>query len=226
MKREFGDRIKQERIRLGLNQTEFAAITGSGKTTVINWEKGETSPSLVQLYELSVVGLDVDFVLFGKKTSAAALSIKEIESEQGIMIDIEAYAFIPAYDVWASAGHGAESFDEPARRHLAFRKRWLELKGYNAKDLCAIFAKGDSMEPTIGDWTTLVINRTYNKPIDGRIFVIRQDSHLFVKRLQIQLGGSILLISDNPMYPPMQLSAADLQQVEIIGQVVHISRDV
>ena len=39
-----GDRLKEERSRLGFSQTDLAGVGGVGKTTQINYEKGERSP--------------------------------------------------------------------------------------------------------------------------------------------------------------------------------------
>lgn len=57
------DRFKSERERLALTQPRVAALTGVGKTTVINWEKGLSSPTALQLSALAEVGLDVLYVV-------------------------------------------------------------------------------------------------------------------------------------------------------------------
>lgn len=59
------DRFKTERERLGLTQPQVAALTSVGKTTVINWEKGASSPTAAQLEVLSQFGMDVLFVVTG-----------------------------------------------------------------------------------------------------------------------------------------------------------------
>ena len=48
---------------------------------------------------------------------------------------------------------------------------------------------------------------------------------LWVKRIQRQIDGNLLLISDNETYPPMLLMLADHPDIQIIGQVVQISKD-
>lgn len=63
-----GDRLKEERVRLGLSQTDLGAIGGVGKTTQINYEKGERSPDAAYLSAAAAHGLDVLYVLTGKKT--------------------------------------------------------------------------------------------------------------------------------------------------------------
>lgn len=62
------DRFKSERERLALTQPRVADLAGVGKTTVINWEKGLSSPTAVQLSALAEVGLDVLYVITGQRS--------------------------------------------------------------------------------------------------------------------------------------------------------------
>lgn len=62
-----GQRLKFERERLAKTQPEFAAIAGVGKTTVIHWEKDDSSPTAVQLAVLSEAGVDVFYVMTGQR---------------------------------------------------------------------------------------------------------------------------------------------------------------
>ena len=61
------ERLCIERERLGVSQSRLGAIAGVGKTTVINWEKGASSPTAVQLSELAAAGLDVLYVITGTR---------------------------------------------------------------------------------------------------------------------------------------------------------------
>jgi transcriptional regulator with XRE-family HTH domain len=61
-----GERLKKERERLGYTQPDFAEHAGAKKRTLIDWEKGVSSPTSVQLSALSKIGVDVQFVITGK----------------------------------------------------------------------------------------------------------------------------------------------------------------
>lgn len=65
-------RLKEERERLGLTQPEFAEAAGAAKRTLIEWEKGSTSPNAVQISALSFVGVDVLYVLTGQRSKNVA----------------------------------------------------------------------------------------------------------------------------------------------------------
>lgn len=81
------------------------------------------------------------------------------------------------------------------------------------------------MEPTISNNDTLVVHLGRTRPVDGHIYVVRNDDQLWVKRLQVW-PDTWVLISDNAIYPPMTIQKDEQHTFEVIGQVVHIAHDV
>lgn len=65
-----GNRLREERERLGLTQPVFAELAGAKKRTLIDWEKDVSSPTAVQLAQLSAAGADVLYILTGQRSSA------------------------------------------------------------------------------------------------------------------------------------------------------------
>lgn len=65
------DRLKEERKRLGLNQTDFGKIAGVGKTTQINYESGERSPDAAYLAAIAAAGGDVQYIVTGTRSEMA-----------------------------------------------------------------------------------------------------------------------------------------------------------
>ncbi|WP_278940678.1 helix-turn-helix domain-containing protein [Pseudomonas helleri] len=63
-----GDRLKEERSRLGLSQTDLGAAGGVGKTTQINYEKGTGSPDAKYLSAVAALGIDILYVVTGVST--------------------------------------------------------------------------------------------------------------------------------------------------------------
>lgn len=63
-----GERLREERVRLGYNQADFAAIASVAKTSQFNYEKGDRSPDAVYLEAVSLKGVDVLYVLTGKRS--------------------------------------------------------------------------------------------------------------------------------------------------------------
>lgn len=67
-----GDRLKEERERLGFNQTEFAAKAGVSKNSQYNYEKGERSPDATCLAAIAENGVDILYVVTGEHKPVSA----------------------------------------------------------------------------------------------------------------------------------------------------------
>lgn len=61
-----GERLKQERERLGLTQEEFADLAGVNKRSQINYEKGVRFPDARYLSKIAQAGTGIDYVLTGE----------------------------------------------------------------------------------------------------------------------------------------------------------------
>lgn len=62
-----GIRLREERERLGYNQTDFAAIGGVGRKSQFNYEEGERQPDAAYLAAAAAVGVDVLYILTGQR---------------------------------------------------------------------------------------------------------------------------------------------------------------
>lgn len=61
-----GERIRQERLRLGFNQTDFAALADCVKHSQIHWEKSfGPTPNANVLAAWAKAGADVQFIVTG-----------------------------------------------------------------------------------------------------------------------------------------------------------------
>jgi len=75
-----GDRLKEERSRLGVSQTDLATAGGVGKTTQINYEKGERSPDASYLSAVAEKGVDVLYVVTGERKPRSSDSLAADEA--------------------------------------------------------------------------------------------------------------------------------------------------
>lgn len=60
---KFSDRLREARTQKGLTQAEIAEKLGITRTTIINWEKGVTTPDREEVEKLSKA-FDTDLVKF------------------------------------------------------------------------------------------------------------------------------------------------------------------
>ncbi|MBA1289162.1 helix-turn-helix domain-containing protein [Pseudomonas japonica] len=67
-----GDRLKEERLRLGFNQADFAALAGVAKTSQFNYEKGDRSPDAEYLARVLEAGADILYVVSGSRAPTSS----------------------------------------------------------------------------------------------------------------------------------------------------------
>jgi len=63
-----GVRLREERERLGLNQTQFSDLSGVSKTTQVNYEQGTRKPDAAYLSAIAGAGADVQYILTGRRS--------------------------------------------------------------------------------------------------------------------------------------------------------------
>lgn len=73
----FGNRLKEERKRIRLSQTELADIADTGRLTQYQYEQEVRSPNIKYLSAISSVGIDLAYLLYGVRTEDALLSLQE-----------------------------------------------------------------------------------------------------------------------------------------------------
>ena len=89
--------------------------------------------------------------------------------------------------------------DEEVAGHVWFRRGgWLDSHGLDPTQCRIIGVRGESMEPTLPDGCSILVNRSHLRRREGRLFVVRTDDGLTVKRLGKSAGGGWLPMSDNP----------------------------
>ncbi|MNH81153.1 HTH-type transcriptional regulator ImmR [compost metagenome] len=76
-----GARLREERTRLGVSQTELAVACGIAKNTQLNYEKDERSPDAKYLTAAEALGMDVYYVLIGKRLAVSPDQLSPFEIE-------------------------------------------------------------------------------------------------------------------------------------------------
>lgn len=123
---------------------------------------------------------------------------------------------VPRLAVEASAGPGAVDALETSFDAFRFSRKWLREQGLEAGKLSAVRVIGDSMEPLLREGDDLLVDLNKKGFRDG-IYVVRLDESLLVKRVTSQGGGRFSLLSQNLSYPPISVTAEDIQ---LVGRVV------
>ena len=97
----------------------------------------------------------------------------------------------------ASAGTGAEVITERITDRVKFRRHRMRshsLQGHQCRIVTVI---GESMEPTLPDGASILVNMEQQEPRDRRTFVVQIEDEIVVKRLIRNPDAGWLLQSDN-----------------------------
>lgn len=116
-------RLKQERRRLGMNQTDFGNAGGVLKQAQSNYEKGLRYPDASYLAGIAEAGVDVLYLLTGRASDPSTLALdpdeerllagyRELKSREkrGVLALVAAMTGVP--DVEADPGRAAGQDDE------------------------------------------------------------------------------------------------------------------
>lgn len=215
--RAFIERM-QKAADLAGNATKLAEATGISRRSIGDYLAGGSEPSRSRLIAIArAAGVSVDWLATGEgQVSPGPVAAPTLD---------EKLVAVPRYDAVLAAGGG--SLNERSRivEHIPFPRNFIvhKLGKSSADGLAILEARGDSMEPTLGDGDLVMVDQTQTEPRDGLVAFILEDT-AYIKRLRFGLGG-VEVISDNrDLYPPERLTNEQAEQMTIIGRVRWIGK--
>lgn len=203
-----------------LKPATVSAESGFDKSTIRMMLEGRTrSPKVSTCVAIArTLGSTVEEIMAG---NAGVQPVRVDDGEDAP----EGRELVQVFDVSVSAGFGVEVQSEDKLYKLAFDRMFLrELTTAGPEQLCILRVKGHSMEPTLLDDDQVLVDRSKtNLSYDG-LFVLRFDDALHVKRIGRSVRpGHVMVISDHPSYPTLDMPKADLT---VIGRVLWYGRKV
>lgn len=84
-----GDRLREERERLGFNQPALAGLAETTKKSQIDYEKGISFPKANYLEVIARVGADIQYIITGVRSAAALAGDEEQLLQQYRSLDSE-----------------------------------------------------------------------------------------------------------------------------------------
>jgi len=167
----FIDKLKAARKNKGLTQAQLSEkLQALGRKVsaqqISSWERGDYLPAHRNLSAIcEILSLDLDY--FSEKSG-----FEEIHPVAHSETDLpDEFSLVEKRKGAISAGPGLRP-DNDVDFRLAFRNDWLEQFG-GAQQLFVIKVEGDSMEPTLKESDTVLINKNANAiGTGGGIFAI------------------------------------------------------
>lgn len=211
----YGERLRAQRMALELTQAILIEKLDIGKSTIINWEKGVTFPTLIHLVELRKLGFNLEYLFSGEGSLVTPPPPPE------------PYVYVPVYPTEVCAGNGIDAFDATPLYYHAFREAWVKERGYFVSKLAITKIKGESMVPDLLHGDYVLINMANNTPKTGCMFVVRIGQELLAKFIEIQFDGTIILKCKNDFYKDMVITPIDAESdgFHVIGEIVEGSRE-
>lgn len=206
-----GSRIKEERIRIGSTQSDLASLAGATRHSVANWESGSAQPPAVAIAAMEAAGVDVLYVVTGKRNAPNQLPTADSET-----------VAIPQYDVALSAGSGRYASDQAiAVGHKVFDVDWLQKKGLHPQNLVLLTIFGDSMADMLYHGDLVMLDTSVTKPVAEAAMAFRLAGDLYVKLCHRDGSGNLCLVSVNKAYDPIVIdSKRPPDDFAILGLVV------
>lgn len=189
---------------------QIGLLTGVNKSTVMRWERGDTSKiNLPTLYALAR-----HFHVDPQWLQGLTDDPTERESTRAVAADVVPVPVIGA----VRAGCGGVVFEDPSGTEPVDAAL---LRG--SEEYFWLRVSGDSMTPIIND-RDLVLVRRQESVDSGRYAVVMVDGEEGLVKRVVYSENWIELQSVNPYYPPRRFEGEQISAVTIIGLVVESKR--
>lgn len=214
---EIGKRLRAERERLGLKQEDYFRLGEWSARTVSNWEAGRTTPTADFFADVEVLGLDVNYIITGRRAAApltgpAAAPVGDSDTIR-----------IPLFSATGSMGKGNDLITEDVLMgEIPVSRHWLALNVPRSRPeaLQIVHAYGDSMLGTLNSGDFAIVDTDCQvADIDG-VYVLQANGQLFIKRVTRRMDGAHVITSDNPSVRTVDVLDGT-QPVRICGRVVY-----
>lgn len=205
------------------NTSEFSRAVGIAITSLNRWLIGEADPSRSNLIKTAKAsGVKLEWLATGQgqrdETSEETPASKIQEKLKDNISMIISYEGI---NVSAGFGSFNEGTTEPDGEE-PYSDELLARLGVKARHCAVFWANGNSMSPTIENGDQMLVDLSKKEIQGNKIYLVQNGESVWVKRVKMEWDG-VELISDNKEeYRPIRISADEAQNLQIIGQVVHI----
>lgn len=109
-----GNRLREERKKLGLTQTQAAKKCGVSGRMWGDYERGISQPKTELFFQFEKAGIDVQYVMHGRRGETAAMPSEKLSKEEQELLALFRQASDLGRAVILSAARGAEKKAAPS----------------------------------------------------------------------------------------------------------------
>lgn len=219
--KEIIDRIKYLIREIGMTQGEFAEKIGCDQSNLSKHLNGKLpiSESLINKIIINM-GVSKAWLKDGSDVPFAKYSSSSIPSLVIDESELKSMKGTPVYDVDVTAGG--------MTRSMMFADEYIvgAVNMPNISPDCRIVrVSGDSMSPVIcnGDFIAVRELSNMSQIFWGNIYVVVLDDYRMVKYIRKHPDpDKVILRSENPKYDDMEVSRADIRDLLMVQNILHI----
>ena len=190
------------------------------------WKKRNSIP-IEKLTEFAMEhGLDMDWLLLGRDKETGSDAPTELLERFDLTQDEfeDFFVKIPIYVEMVQSRDAVSKFDEENKEFIFFPVHFLSLvlnDIYDTKNLAAIYITSDAMEPSMVKGSFMIVDRNETTLEDGKVFVFIHENSLYIRRIFYDITkNSVLLKSDNPRYPQLEIGEEKQDELKVIGKLI------
>lgn len=183
------------------NAAELARASKISPANISRWAAGKQSPRISE-YAAILKAVHAQIVYPGQQVAE--------------------YELIPKTSALAGAGSSFVTEDEPEGL-FAFRKDFLGTMRIS-KNSVLLDVLGDSMEPTLRNGDTILIDRSDTQINEGQIYLVSFQQQLLIKRIFRAVAGGLVLKSDNKFFPDTPIPQEYLEDFVVWGRMRWMAR--
>lgn len=197
----------QNLTKRNVTYEELAPILGVGTANALrNWNYRKRP-----LKEFEIKKIDEAFNISSTELNTISLDV------DSVTID-----YYP--DIFGSCGNGVFELSPEKTQIIVPKNAFFEKFSPN-KTYSVINAHGNSMQPLIFDRDKLIVEHWNGEQIiDNKPYIFCYKDEIFIKRLAKNVD-QLMIISENKDYDTRKLEGEQLKDVNIIGLIVGLMRD-
>lgn len=201
-----------------LSKNAFAKMVGVSQPAISDIINGKTRDPKNILEIATALGVDPNWLKTGEGSRDTSLVVSESNAEHKLKMDHLSVSAIAGY-------HGFNNSDYPdVIRSIYFSENGLlEIVGKKTtQGLYLINVPTDSMSPTIKKGDIVFVDVSINAYVGEGVYVFDLNGETYIKRLQRIPTGVIRALSDNPLYPPFDITEKLFNTAVVRGKFIRV----
>ncbi|HDX1153342.1 XRE family transcriptional regulator [Pasteurella canis] len=191
--------------QVGISQQAIGKILNGGNTTKI-------------LEIATALGVDPNWLKTGEGSHDSSLVVSEPSSEHKMKMDHLSVSAIAGYN-----GFNNSDYPDVIRSIYFSENGLLEIVGKKTtQGLYLINVPTDSMSPTINKGDIVFVDVSINAYVGEGVYVFDLNGETYIKRLQRIPTGVIRALSDNPLYPPFDITEKLFNTAVVRGKFIRV----